>query len=106
MTQADSALALRRSLDPESTHGQGQAEKITAKTPLPAGWASFCSKPDSMNQAHWYATAPWDVEALQEKHGEAAADLVPTVAAETWARLHHEVQAQEELHRHLTQGNR
>lgn len=102
MTQADSALALRRSLDPESTHGQGQAEKITAKTPLPAGWASFCSKADENSPSHWYATPPWDVYAIKEELGQEARALEHTVTAKSWTRLHLEVQAQVRLYEHLT----
>jgi hypothetical protein len=102
MTQADSATALRRSLDSKPITGQGPAKKITAATPLPDGWTSFCSKPNSENLSHWYATAPWNVGALQEQYGEAAADLLPTVDADTWARLHVEVATQVELYESLT----
>lgn len=104
MTQADNATALRRSLDPEPiTDGQGQA-KITAKTPLPKGWASFCSKPDEDYPAHWYATPPWDVYAIKDRLGQGAWHLAHTVTAETWTALHHEVQKQEELYKALTEG--
>jgi hypothetical protein len=104
MTQADSATrALRRSLDSEPTRDQGQAE-ISVTTPLPAGRASFCSKPSRENAAHWYATAPWPVERLKEKHGEPAKELAQTVDAGTWVGLHKAVAEQVALHAGLTEG--
>lgn len=96
MTQADNATALRRSLDPKPTHGQGQAQKITAKTPLPKGWASFCSKPDSKTAGHWYATAPYNLWKLFPQ-GAPTKGLVHTVSAPTWVELHTEVAKQVKL---------
>ncbi|MEU0585711.1 hypothetical protein [Streptomyces sp. NPDC006132] len=68
--------------------------KITARTPLPKGWASFCSEPDSTNTAHWYATAPWNVIDLKEQFGPKAEYLTQMVDAPTWVQLHREVAAQ------------
>lgn len=106
MTQADNATALRRSLDPESiTDGQGQAKTINARTPLPRGWASFCSKPDSDNPSYWYAVAPWNLVSLMEKYGPSVEYLTQMVVSETWAGLHKEVQAQEKLYREATSNS-
>jgi hypothetical protein len=101
MTQADNAPALRRSLDSDPTPGQRQAV-ITAKTPLPTGWGSFCSRPDSEHPSHWYATAPWNVFSLKEKFGTQAEYLAQGVVAETWAELHAAVQAQVQLYEEVT----
>lgn len=104
MTQADNATALRRSLDSEPTQGKGPATapcKITVKTPLPKGWASFCSRPDSDNKSHWYATAPWNLVSLMEEHGPDASYLNQMVVAETWVELHRKVQAQERLYQEV-----
>jgi hypothetical protein len=108
MTQADNATALRRSLDSEPTQGQGPAAtpcKITAKTPLPKGWASFCSKPDSSNRARWYATAPWDLISITEEYGPNARYLAQTVDADTWADLHKAVRAQVRLYQEVTSSS-
>lgn len=105
MTQADNATALGRSLDSEPTQGQGPAtapRKITAKTPLPKGWASFCSRPDSDNKSHWYATAPWALISLMEEYGPEASYLNQMVVSETWVGLHKEVQAQVRLYEEIT----
>lgn len=98
MTQADTAHAVRRSLDSKSiTCGQGPGAKMT--DPLPDGWTSFCSKPDHhwQSPAWWYATAPWSTSlpALQRT------GLVQTVEAPTWAALHVRVAEQVELYRAL-----
>ncbi|KOG22022.1 hypothetical protein ADK36_13890 [Streptomyces viridochromogenes] len=104
MTQADSAApALRRSLDSDPTQGQGQAE-ITATTPLPPGWSSFCSKPTRTDPAHWYATAPWDADVINLSHGLRGDEnqLTQTVDAETWRGLHRVVAEQVLLHQQLS----
>ncbi|MFI8830582.1 hypothetical protein ACIGPN_06090 [Streptomyces afghaniensis] len=109
MTQADSAVhgALRRSLDSDPrTAGQGQAQSISAKTPLPTGWGSFCSTPDSNHPAHWYATAPYSVFDLKEEFGPDAEDLVQVVDAPTWAKLHQQVAAQINLYESLVWGQK
>jgi hypothetical protein len=72
------------------------------RDPLPEGWASFCSKPDSTNQSHWYATAPWDVFELKEMFGPDAEYLSQMVDAPTWAELHQQVQAQVTLYKEIT----
>lgn len=105
MTQADTASAVRRSLDSDPIDvGQGQAQSITAKTPLPVGWGSFCSKPDSKHQSRWYATAPYDVIALKEKYGPDAEYLTQMVDAGTWTELHAAVAAHVRLYEELTKG--
>lgn len=86
---------------PRPSRGQGQA-KINATTPLPDGWASFCSRPDSNNISHWYATSPYPVEALRGELGSAALELAPTVDAPTWPKLHMAVAAQIRLYEALT----
>lgn len=106
MTQADSAHALRMSLDSRPTHGQEQAAEITAVTPLPHGWASFCSKPHRERgqhvPGHWYATAPWHVDSVRRRHdSEATRGLQQTVSAPTWPALHAEVAKQVELYERL-----
>lgn len=88
---------------PEPTRDQGQAE-ITVTTPLPSGWASFCSKPSRENAPHWYATAPWPVDTLKAQYGEPAKELDQTVDASTWVALHKAVAAQVALHAVLTEG--
>jgi hypothetical protein len=103
MTQADSTHVLRMSLDSRPTHGQRQAE-INATTPLPDGWGSFCSKPDDMNPGHWYATPPYNVDALVTQYGKAAHGLARTVYATTWPKLHAAVAAQVDLYAALTGG--
>lgn len=86
MTQADSTSVLRRSLEPEPIlPGPGSA---TIKTPLPDGWAYFCSKPDAGVTSHWYATPPWNVQKLKDKHGKDAWGLEHTVVGTTWRALH------------------
>lgn len=82
---------------PASKQGQA-ADEITVVTALPKGWASFCSTPDSKNNSHWYATAPWDTHALHQAHGEAAREVLQTVDAETWVQLHEAVREQAELY--------
>lgn len=100
MTQADSATALRRSLDSHPTPGQGQV--ITAKTPLPPGWGSFCSKAEQGFKSRWYATAPWDLISLMTEYGSAAQYLAQTVVADTWDELHKKVTAQDRLYTQIT----
>jgi len=101
MTQADSARALRMSLDSNPSAGKGQA---TALTPLPKGWGSFCSKPGSDETGRWYATAPWNVDALKTRFGAMADDLEQTVCADTWPALHKAVAVQVALHLRLIGG--
>ena len=94
MTQADSAIALRMSLDSNPMPGQGQA----ASTPLPAGWGSFCSNGDEDVAGRWYAVSPFPVEHLRRTYGRKAFVLDSTVWAPTWAELREAVQAQAELY--------
>lgn len=107
MTQADSTVVLRMSLDSDPTQGQGQAATdITATTPLPKGWGSFCSRPYEYTKngetvyvaGRWYATAPWHVDTLSILYGHLAVSLEQTVCAETWPELHIAVSAQVDLH--------
>lgn len=81
------------------------AAKITARTPLPKGWASFCSQPDSTNTSHWYATAPWNVIDLKERFGPKAEYLTQMVDAPTWVQLHSEVAAQVKIRESLSSGD-
>lgn len=100
MTQADSAQALRMSLDSDPTPGDG----ASVLTPLPDGWASFCSKPDQRQGwgSHWYATPPWHVDTLRATKGhKETVGLAQTVHADTWQRLHVEVAKQCELYDRL-----
>jgi hypothetical protein len=103
MTQADNATALGMSLDSHPTPGQGQA-LVTAVTPLPPGWGSFCSRPDEKNTPHWYAVSPYEVDALRDRWGRHAYGLFHTVSAPTWPLLHQAVAAQVELYEALTGG--
>jgi hypothetical protein len=103
MTQADNAPALRMSLDSHPTPGQGQA-LVTAVTPLPPGWGSFCSRPDKDNPPHWYAVSPYAVDAIKDTWGRDAYGLDHTVHAPTWQRLHAAVEAQVKLYDALTTG--
>lgn len=101
MTQADSALALRRSLDSDPTTGQGQAQA------LPQGWGSFRSKNDhTPEKPHWYAVSPFAVEALKAEFGREAYGLLHTVHAKTWEGLRTEVFKQVALYRRLTGDTR
>lgn len=99
MTQADTAHAVRRSLDSKPTRG---LERASIKDPLPDGWAAFCSKPDRTRGevGHWYATAPY----LAFKVGGDGnrCPLAQTVDAETWWDLHVKVQCEVETYRRLT----
>lgn len=80
---------------------------VTATTPLPTGWRAFCSRPDSTNAAHWYATAPYDADALNRRYGCCKGQgLSQTVDANTWRDLHQEVARQVELYEALTAGLR
>ncbi|MFF7893886.1 hypothetical protein ACFZDI_18705 [Streptomyces sp. NPDC007907] len=88
----DSGMALR-------------SEKVTAATPLPKGWGSFCSTPDSRHRSHWYATAPWDVFALKEEYGPEAQYLTQMVDAPTWTELHKQVAAQVTIRESLGRGD-
>lgn len=110
MTQADSAPALGMSLESSPIHGQAQATKITAATPLPAGWGSFCSKPDArMNmRGRWYAVAPWNVDTIKAQASDGirhlAVKLEQTVDAATWVELHAAVAAQVNLYAEMFEG--
>lgn len=105
MTQVDSSAArqLGRPLDSKPTHGSGQVD-VSATTPLPPGWASFCSKPDRHSPSHWYATPPYNVTALQKRYGAAARSLLYTVDAKSWAHLHIAVAEQVEMYERITLG--
>ncbi len=95
MTKVDSSGVshLRTPLDPEST---GQVP-VTATTPLPEGWTSFCSMPCEANPARWYATAPYHISSL----GAGSAVLAQTVDAPSWTKLHEAVQEQVRLYKGL-----
>lgn len=77
-------------------HDSGmRIEDVSVTTPLPKGWGSFCSRPDDKNPAHWYATAPYDADLVNDRHGlEGVSGLVQTVHAATWPELHVEVASQ------------
>lgn len=77
---------------------------VTIKTPLPKGWASFCSKPDEESAPHWYAVPPYNVLLLKERFGNEAWGLETTVVALTWHGLHVAVAAQECIYQELTRG--
>lgn len=96
MPQVDSSAErhLRRPLDFDPTQGQGQV--------LPKGWGSFRSEPGSNEPSHYYASAPWNAEALRDKYGEAARELANTVSATTLRELCDLVSAQVSLYRRLT----
>lgn len=83
----------------------GQSAAITATTPLPKGWGSFCSTPDATNPARWYATAPWHADTIRATVSDAgrsiARKLAQTVDADTWSALHKAVEAQVALHASL-----
>lgn len=70
-------------------------EEITACTPLPMGWSSFCQ------ENTWYAAAPWNVFELLKTHGEAAEGLVATVMAPTYIDLYGAVDEQTRLYNAL-----
>lgn len=91
------------------------AEKVAASNPtlgtgaalksLPKGWGSFQSQGNGADSpATWYATAPWDAEALRDQFGEAAKELANTVSADSKTRLLLEVGAQMALYASLKQG--
>ncbi|BET51737.1 hypothetical protein RGQ21_67190 [Kitasatospora aureofaciens] len=79
---------------------------VTIKTPLPDGWASFCSKPDDKHGPHWYAVPPYNVQKLRDEHGPASGGLEATVSALTWHGLHRAVATQNRLYESLTQDQR
>lgn len=95
-TQADSAKALRKSLDSGAASRPGQA--------LPEGWRAFKSESTRTgDHPHWYAASPHPVGRLQRTGGAAAADLAVTVAGDTWDQLRAEVMAQDALYMALTE---
>lgn len=96
MTLADSAHALRRSLDQPTLELDHAAKKATAIDPLPPGWVSLCSAPYRALRSRWYATAPYYVLALDPK---LSTGLAQTVTASTWPELHRAVAAQLRIHR-------
>jgi hypothetical protein len=81
---------------------------IDATTALPDGWASLCSNPDSNHHAHWYATAPWQVDRIKANVSDEMRDLAmkleQTVDADSWPLLHAAVSAQVALYTALTGG--
>lgn len=82
------------------THGQTQAT-----TSLPPGWGSFCSKPDSRHAVHWYATAPYNAEAINQQYGlDEEQALQQTVDAASKGALRKAVLAQVEAHRRVVQS--
>ncbi len=91
-TQADSAHALRKSLDSPALGGQ--------VPDLPEGWGCFVSEPDVGRgiPSHWYATAPYDAYALLIRHGALAGPLCSTVYADSYAELHAKVTEQAECY--------
>lgn len=102
MTDSGQRASVENVAASHPTCGQGAAwETITATTSLPDGWGSFCSTPDDMNDAHWYATAPWHVDTLRATLGRSANGLSQVVDAPTWTALHREVSAQVELYEQL-----
>jgi hypothetical protein len=90
---------------PEPSHGQRPAAKITARTPLPKGWASFCSKPDERHPSHWYASPPYSVDQMIRQYGELAYPLQRTVTAETWHALHAAVADQMRVYEEITSNS-
>ncbi|MGW1253709.1 hypothetical protein ACWD5Q_00585 [Streptomyces sp. NPDC002513] len=75
---------------------------------LPEGWTSFPSQPDSEGQAHWYATAPYDVSAIREPFDQwpdhPARRLCHTIVGKSWDELCSAATAQVELYEELTGG--
>jgi hypothetical protein len=104
MTVADSASRAENVAATAPTSGQRQ-QTITAKTPLPIGWGSFCSKPGSNTPGQWYASAPWDADTLNYEYRLDGDDaLEQTVTADTWVALHAVVQHQVNKHKRVTEG--
>lgn len=101
MTASGQRLSVENVAAPKPSHGSGQ---VDVTTPLPDGWASFCSRPDRRHEPHWYATPPYNVTALHKSHGGAAAGLIYTVEAKSWERLHTAVAEQVELYEALCTG--
>jgi hypothetical protein len=105
MTASGQRASAENVAAPKPTTGPGHAD---ATTPLPDGWASFCSLPDRNFHARWYATAPWDVEKIQaaasDELRDIAGKLFQTVDASTWPKLHAVVSAQVALYALLTDG--
>lgn len=112
MTQADSAHALRMSLDSDPIPGQGQAADIDATTPLPDGWGHFMSQPDLHAQTpldgRWYASHPRllnnELRHAQKWDRELARKLSQTVEAPTYIELCAKVWEQERLFRAVMYG--
>ena len=100
--QADNATtALGMSLDPGKGPSVVNSPDVT--TPLPDGWAYFCSRSyraaDGTAFAggigRWYATAPWNILNMSS-HAQRV--LSQTVHAPTWPALHAAVAEQVALH--------
>ncbi|OIJ92486.1 hypothetical protein BIV24_13740 [Streptomyces colonosanans] len=94
-----------------------QGQVMTART-LPKGWKWFQSAADSMTESHWYATAPYDVEAVRKLSGfnddapmseqisHPAWNLDRTVSAQSWNALRLEVGEQIKLYQKLISGGK
>ncbi|QPB09753.1 hypothetical protein CPT_Shaeky_066 [Streptomyces phage Shaeky] len=99
-TQADSARALRKSLDSPALGDQAPT--------MPEGWGCFVSEPavyaNGVTASRWYASSPYPVERLKRVLGEAAWHLAPTVWADTWEELCGKVAEQERLYARLSGG--
>lgn len=96
-TQADTATAVRRSLDSQP----GGSEQANIGDDLPEGWAAFCSRPDANSVPGWYAVAPYLVHNVP---GGERARLSQTVYASTWPDLHRMVRREVSTYRRLTGG--
>ncbi|MEU2717833.1 hypothetical protein [Streptomyces sp. NPDC007205] len=83
---------------------------------LPKGWKLFRSNADNNDESRWYATAPYDVEAVKRKSGlgldgcsgdevsHPAWNLDRTVSAGSWGELCALVAAQVTLYEQLSCG--
>lgn len=95
-TQADSATALRMSLD-RPTSGQQAATMPT----LPSGWGCFVSEPDGPVRSRWYATPPYNADRIRTALGRDANGLASTLYADTWEALCAEAAEQHAMFRRL-----
>ncbi|MEU9334972.1 hypothetical protein AB0D49_17655 [Streptomyces sp. NPDC048290] len=85
------------------------AQSSDSPAALPDGWTSFRSKSDGGEPPHWYATAPYDVDALRDRigadrAGDPAWNLAHTVDAPSLPELRARVAEQVALHRALVGG--
>ncbi|MEU9332192.1 hypothetical protein AB0D49_03380 [Streptomyces sp. NPDC048290] len=96
-------------MNDQRAHKAGSAQGSDTSAALPDGWTSFRSQSDGGEPPHWYATAPYDVDALRnrigaDRAGDPAWNLAHTVTAPSLPELRARVADQVALHGLLVDG--